>query len=67
MESHIGADLLHELMPSTFKADLEELVPSPSPPCLLTAIGAGGLAADFFKTYFFFELMYQTTEEIHTY
>jgi len=41
MESHIGADLLHELMPSTFKADLEELVPSPSPPCLLTAIGAG--------------------------
>ena len=51
MESHIGADLLHELMPSTFKADLEELVPSPSPPCLLTAIGAGGLAADFFHTF----------------
>lgn len=49
MESHIGADLLHELMPSTFKADLEEPVPSPSPPCLLTAIGAGGLAADVFK------------------
>eukprot|EP00435_Cladocopium_sp_Y103_P059814 s134_g21.t1 len=34
MESHIGADLLHELMPSA-----EEDLAHGAPPCLLTAIG----------------------------
>ena len=36
MESHIGADLLHELMPSKFE-DLN--MTDMTPPCLLTAIG----------------------------